>query len=105
MESRTGMKAVPSGFNASPGETGSYQQPLPTSHLRRPGARRRGLGMTHPLPLLMRNSQFEKGDRPVNRQLQYNVLIIKTCTKWFENKEGVSNSAWRGQKSLHRGEI
>lgn len=32
----------------------------------RPGARWRGLGMTHPVPLLLRSSQFKKGGGPVN---------------------------------------
>lgn len=34
--------------------------------------------MTHPVSLVMRSSQSKEGDRPVNRQPQYNVLIIKT---------------------------
>ena len=103
-----GMKAVTSGWKAAPSKTISYQQPLPTPRLRPAWRQAEGLSdesLGASAGEMLRSSQPKKGDRPVNRQLQYNVLIIKTRSKCFENKEGGSNSAWRGQRRLLRGEI
>lgn len=101
-----GMKAATSGWKAAPSKTISYQQPLPTPHPRPAWRQAEGLSDDSLSDAeMLRSSQPKKGDRPVNPQLQYNVLIIKTHSKCFENKEGGSNSAWRGQRRLHRGEI
>jgi hypothetical protein len=85
-------------------ETILYRHVLPAWALSQAQRQAEGFEMTHEMSPAEKFT-VRKGDRPVNWQLRCNTLIKKICTKCFENKEVVKNSAKQGQRRLQRGDI